>query len=544
VQSLGTNAAEIGLQATSAHDRRRRVRHKVQLPAYASLDGTATGPALDLSAIINLSEDGMAIQTSSPLEVDQQATFFLDLPETNAFIRTEGKVRWAGFSGRAGIQFSEMQKELNFSLKRWLFANAIAGCVNHAAESSESRVSPVATSASEEISIPVERGAALTDLEQPVRPDYTSTLSALAAVKREVEALANDLDAALFLLARRAQTFTRASGAAIALTEGEDMVCRANAGLDAPPLGAHLKIGSGFSGECVRTGILLRCDDAENDSRVDRQSCRTLGIRSMVAVPIRSDGGIIGLLEVLSPEANAFGPNDEFVLPRLAEMISQAADKAGSKVEDPPSKLANLDDEFPAEDRADLSLSERSRSRNVLLIAAAITIVFVVLWLLGTWGGNRPHRATTVLSSEQAKPVPQAPPASAAADFPSLRRLADQGDSTAQFAVGARYATGEDVPQDYAEAVRWFTKAAEQGHVGAQATLGAYYWAGRGVPVDLTQAYFWSLLAETGGDEASKSRVALLASRLTHAQIVTIQEQANDWIKQHQLTGKSSPPAQ
>ena len=75
----------------------------------------------------------------------------------------------------------------------------------------------------------------------------------------------------------------------------------------------------------------------------------------------------------------------------------------------------------------------------------------------------------------------------------------------------------------------------------AQATLGAYYWAGRGVPQDLSKAYFWSILAQAGGDEASKYRVAVLASRMSRGQVVAAQEQANDWIKRHQLT--SSVPS-
>lgn len=535
VQSLRAKAVEFGLRAVPAPDRRRRVRHKVHLPAYASLDGAAAGPSPDLSGIINLSEDGMAIQTSSPLELNQRATFFLDLPETHAFIRVQGKVIWMAPSGRIGVHFSEMPEELLFAVKKWLFANAIAACVNHLAGGS------AAASQAEEIST---QAAPAVPLEPPAPPDYTSILSGLAAVKREAEALGADLDPALFLIARRAQAFTHANGAAIALTEGSEMVCRAIAGLDAPPLGTRLEIGSGFSGECVRTGSLLRCDDSETDPRVDRESCRTLGIRSMVAVPIRWDGAIIGLLEVFSSEPNAFGQNEELVLPRLAEMVSDAVHRAESKNEAPPSQPINVDDEFPVEDAAEIVVPQLPRSRNFLLIAAAVTIAFVILWLIGTWTSGLPRRATTLPASQQLKPVPQASSVTSVADFQSLRHLADQGDATAQFAVGARYATGEDVSQDYAEAVRWFTKAAEQGHVAAQATLGAYYWAGRGVPADLAQAYFWSFLAEAGGDEASRSRVALLASRLSHGQIVTIQRQANDWFKQHQLAAKTSPAAQ
>ena len=122
----------------------------------------------------------------------------------------------------------------------------------------------------------------------------------------------------------------------------------------------------------------------------------------------------------------------------------------------------------------------------------------------------------------------------------SLRKLAEQGDATAQFALGARYAIGEDVAQDYSTAARWFDLAANQGHVVAQATLGAYYWSGTGVPQDLDKAYFWSVLAQAGGDEASKYRLAALASRLSRGQIIAAQEEANDWLRQHQLSAKDS----
>jgi hypothetical protein len=105
----------------------------------------------------------------------------------------------------------------------------------------------------------------------------------------------------------------------------------------------------------------------------------------------------------------------------------------------------------------------------------------------------------------------------------------------------ARYAVGEDIPRNYSTAVHWFSLAAEQGHVLAQATLGAYYWEGRGVPPDLDKAYFWSVLARAGGDEASKYRVAALASRMSRSQIIAAQAEANDWLQRRQLAGKPPP---
>jgi putative methionine-R-sulfoxide reductase with GAF domain len=537
MQSLGTNPAEGGLPASLRRDRRRRVRHKVQLPAYVSLGESLTAAPLDLSEIINLSEEGMAIQTSSPLQVDQQASFVLDLPETNASIRTHGRVVWAKSTGRVGIKFAELTPELNFELRKWLFANAVAGWVNRSARvPSDSKVVEPASSAR-----PVYEPQ---HLPASARADRTALLTALEAVKREVEALGTDLESAIRLIALRAQTFARAQSAAVALSEGEDMVCRATSGPSAPPPGAHFKVGSGFSGECVRARSLLRCDDSETDARVDRESCRALGIRSMIAAPILWDVSVIGLIEVFSPEAQAFASEAELVLSRLTEITAQAVHRAGTPEETLQPALINRVGGAAEEELPHMSPSERPRRRNILLLAAALTIVVVVRWLIGTWGsnGNR-SLSSPPLQSNASSASPSASPVSVES-IQSLRHLANQGDATAQFAMGARYATGEDVPQDYGEAVHWFLKAAEQGQVAAQATLGAYYWAGRGVPADLTQAYFWSFLAEAGGDEASRSRVALLTSRLSRGQILAAQRQANEWYKRHQLSANNPPDTQ
>src|SRR5207245_8238938 len=101
-------------------------------------------------------------------------------------------------------------------------------------------------------------------------------------------------------------------GAAVALAEDDPgfMVCKASAGNDAPPIGARLQVGSGFSGECVKSGSVLRCDDAETDTRVDQETCRALGIRSILAVPISRDEKSIGLIETFAPLPNAFTEGD------------------------------------------------------------------------------------------------------------------------------------------------------------------------------------------------------------------------------------------
>ena len=71
------------------------------------------------------------------------------------------------------------------------------------------------------------------------------------------------------------------------------------------------------------------------------------------------------------------------------------------------------------------------------------------------------------------------------------RRAVDQGHAAAQFNLGFMYANGVGVPQDDVEAVRLYRLAAEQGNASAQFNLGGMYAVGRGVPQDYVQAHMW-----------------------------------------------------
>ncbi len=149
-----------------------------------------------------------------------------------------------------------------------------------------------------------------------------------------------DLDAALQLLADRAQYITGASGAAIALRRNgkNDMLCRASAGSNAPELGALLSTEFGLSGESVRTRQALRCDDAERDARVNREVCRQLGIASVVVMPVVNDDEVLGVFELFSGQANAFGARDVSAIQRLSEMVETAV-RLAQAAENLPERL-------------------------------------------------------------------------------------------------------------------------------------------------------------------------------------------------------------
>jgi hypothetical protein len=179
-----------------------------------------------------------------------------------------------------------------------------------------------------------------------------------------------DLDAALQLLAERAQYITGASGTAIALRRGEhnDMVCRAAAGSSAPDLGALLSMEHGLSGECVRTRQLLRCDDAERDPRVNREVCRELGIASVIVMPIVGDEQVLGIFELLSGRPRAFDERDLSALLRLSEMVEAAVKHALPAQIAPPLHEVAVAESQPVEERV---VEEEAKTPQPEAITAA-----------------------------------------------------------------------------------------------------------------------------------------------------------------------------
>ena len=533
-------------------NRRQVVRQRVHTPAFASLSGNSDDMVLDLSEVIDISERGASIQTSSAWDLRHTLNLCLELSETKSYVHTTGYVVWAKPDGRIGVCFPNLPEGSRRKLKEWLFLNAMVGVSNYADRHGK-LPSALAPKPSPKVAPKPPAPSA-----PEARADYTTTLAALSAVQREVEAQGSNLDAALQLIAERARAFTRASGAAIALAEGQEMVCRASSG-DAPPVQATLDVTSGFSGYCARTGFLQRCDDAETDSRVDRESCRMLGIRSMIAVPIRLGDSVVGLLEVFSGQAGAFNDRDGTILQRLADTVLASVNRAERAKSQhlaqsvpfaaslPPSRVftSPLFSTEPAESEAPSELSFPKRHLR-LLVVAACSIFLVLVYLLTPWVIEqfRPADRVVAASAPPTSPTvvkPTTLPVPATTLEEAVKR-AELGDPYEQVALATRYATGDGVPQDYSLALRWFLKAAEQGHVGAQDTLGAYYWLGHGAPKDVSKAYFWSVLARAEGKEASKVRVAFMTSQLTRGQANAIEREAEKFLRQHPPLMNSENP--
>lgn len=348
-------------------NRRRSIVDEQIIPV--TLDGDNGGLVLDLG------ENGLAVQAVAPLQPGKTTEMTFVLPDTRTSICALGDVRWAEPSGRAGIRLLAFSKGSSNDIRAALAQPAPP---------------PVAA-----------------EKHMPIAPP-----PALAVDSLESEIASRNLDreAALGYLAERTCELASASGIAIALGAAQQMMCRASAGA-APPVGLRVQSDSGLSGECVRTGLLVRCDDTETDARVDAAVCRQLDLRSAVLVPILDGGRLGGVLEVFSSRPHAFASDDIRRFEQVAALIvkltrepapplpvkepaAPAPEKLAPKppvVESAPraSSWVDVEETVPLPDLAGtLPLSSRLPLKYV--VAGCATIV---LALAAGWGVARYRRA-------------------------------------------------------------------------------------------------------------------------------------------------------
>lgn len=117
-------------------------------------------------------------------------------------------------------------------------------------------------------------------------------------------------------------------------------------------------------------------------------------------------------------------------------------------------------------------------------------------------------------------------------------KAAEQNLAIAQYRLGVLYANGVGVPLDKAQAAAWFHKAAEQGYVYAQEMLGSDYLTGAGIQRDYAEAYFWYDIAcaskapefVTGMRATMRDSAAIY---LTPADLSRARERSRKWLEDH-----------
>lgn len=228
-------------------------------------------------------------------------------------------------------------------------------------------------------------------LKQPGPLRASDPIALVDVLRQALAAGTRSTDSILRAATDAARVVSGAHGTALALRTNGFIVCRARSGDIAPELGAPLNVDSGISGECLRTATILVCNDAATDKRVDPEVCLKLGVRSIVAVPVRSALGIAGILEAFSTRAYGFGTEQIEALRVLAEIAETAYDREGRSQSPTPASVT------PAVSRPALfappGATEQTRAGKFsyeyfskrrywipVVVAIALLLVSMVVW--------------------------------------------------------------------------------------------------------------------------------------------------------------------
>ncbi len=65
--------------------------------------------------------------------------------------------------------------------------------------------------------------------------------------------------------------------------------------------------------------------------RVDADGCERVGLRSMLVVPLQTDGQLVGVLKVFSAKTHAFDDVDVQILQLSASVIGAAIASSGAR---------------------------------------------------------------------------------------------------------------------------------------------------------------------------------------------------------------------
>ncbi len=96
----------------------------------------------------------------------------------------------------------------------------------------------------------------------------------------------------------------------------------------------------------------------------------------------------------------------------------------------------------------------------------------------------------------------------------SLRHAAANGNPSAQYEVGRRFAMGIGIKRNYDEAVKWYMRSASHGFAPAQYRLATLYERGLGVKKDLQRSMLWyKRAAELGNVKAMHNLAVIYASQ-------------------------------
>lgn len=165
-----------------------------------------------------------------------------------------------------------------------------------------------------------------------LKDDHTFSLAQIVETQQQIRTQHLPFEEALSVILERLTKISQASGAAIAILDGDNVQYRSAAGLLTLPAGTSVPLEKALCAACLRSGKVFRCADVNPELLLDTETCRQRGISSLIAVPIFHHSGVAGALELYYSSVHAFDDQDVHTAQLMAGLVPEvlARDEEGT----------------------------------------------------------------------------------------------------------------------------------------------------------------------------------------------------------------------
>ena len=190
----------------------------------------------------------------------------------------------------------------------------------------------------------------------------------LLAVQSAIAATPGDVNQVMDLIVAGAlRVIPHAGGALVEMRDRNEGEFRAASGMAAPFIGARERFSGTLFEQCVLSRRVHHCPDTQDDPLVDAESCRSLGIGSMLLAPVVHEGAVVGVLKLYGPRARIFDEQDMLLAQLLAGLIT--TDLARMDRRDAHSELDRMATRFKATfDQAAVGIAHVAPDGRFLLV--------------------------------------------------------------------------------------------------------------------------------------------------------------------------------
>src|SRR5438445_3221096 len=157
--------------------------------------------------------------------------------------------------------------------------------------------------------------------------DATRGLLEIVEIQRAIENQEVDAASALRLIAARALNLTGASGVAIGIIEGREIIYRVATGAASQDDKLRVPIESSLSEQCVSKAHVVVYPDTEAQPAIFAQLCHQCGTKSRLAGPVLHDSNVLGVLELRSDRADSFHKPDAHIAELMAGLLADVIER-------------------------------------------------------------------------------------------------------------------------------------------------------------------------------------------------------------------------